>query len=405
MKLNKIIYVWLIGSIATTAWLLTSCNDSSSGSEGVLLTPEIIQSEEVSDNPISLSFSWEAVENARKYNYKLVDASQNVITQGSTGDLNMKFVHGENASLQYDAQYTFSLQALPAANNWVPSEPATSQVTTGSGELQLTLQAVNYRTIKFWVIPKDKSIYYDMGSTDLARYTKHQSDMDFINDIGFGYYQTLAGLAGLPWAEVMKQYMKVGKSEIGENKRLKPGTEYVAFAYGVNFKEDVTTEDPVEVITPLAIKSVKTPEWKATSSTTFELGEVKATKGENGDLSLTVEVIPSDDQTRYYVAFDENANLSSYGSIQNFAFSMIESDEDQYRIMNNGKEINWGTTDWLYDGKQTVSTTTSWGSWEIGYGKPFTVFVFGVDEDGLVTTNITQKECSGFTEQDVEQNN
>lgn len=402
MKLKKFVYVWLIAPIAATAWLLTSCDDSSSGSVGVLSTPEIIQSEEVSDNPISLSFSWEAVENARKYNYKLVDGSQNVIAQGSTGNLNVKFVHGENVSLQYDAQYTFSLQALPAANNWEPSEFATSQATTDSGELQLTLEAVNYRTIRFWVIPKDKSMSYDMGSTTLERYTRHQSDMEFINDIGFGYYQTLAGVSGQPWAEIMKYYMKVGKSEVGQNKRLRPGTEYVAFAYGVSFKDDVNAEDPVEVITPLVVKSVKAPEWKATSNTTFELGEIKATKGENGSLSLTVEVTPSDDQTRYYVAFYENANLISYGSNQNFAFSMIESDEDQYRIMNNGEELNWGTTNWLYCGKQTVSTTTPWGAWEIGYGKPFTVFVFGVDKDGLITTNITQKEHNGFAEQDVE---
>lgn len=382
--------------------LMPSCNENSPGNEEILPTPKIIQGEEISDNPLSLNFSWEAVENARKYNYQLVDARENIIAQGSTGDLNIEFVHEENASLRYGVQYTFSLQALPAANNWKASEFAETKVTTSNSELDLSLEAVNYRTIRFRVIPKDKSMYYDLGSTNLARYTKHSSDMDFIKDMGFGYFQKLASITGVPWAEVMKQGMHQGKYEDGENRRLRPGSEFVAFAYGVRFKEDVNAEDPVEVITPLVIKSVKSPEWEATNNATFEIGEFKASRGEDGKLSLTVEIIPSDTETRYFVIFYEEESLLSYESVLDMACSIIESIEDRYKIMNNGEELNWARTDWLYDGKQTASTTPLWGTWNINYGQPFGVLVFGVDKDGLVTTNIAQKSHKGFAEQDVE---
>ncbi|WP_300106430.1 hypothetical protein [uncultured Alistipes sp.] len=62
--------IWVMLSIA--AWTFVSCSeDNSTEVSSGLEAPEIIQSEEISDNPITLAFSWGIVENAVSYSYQL----------------------------------------------------------------------------------------------------------------------------------------------------------------------------------------------------------------------------------------------------------------------------------------------------------------------------------------------
>ena len=129
--------------------------------------------------------------------------------------------------------------------------------------------------------------------------------------------------------------------------------------------------------------SLSTPQ---TSNCTFEakIEGQNVISNEYGDsyVNVKVEVTPSDNDMRYYIAFvDKNTLENSYnGDIYGFLFDVILS-EEQY----GGDDFNWATTDMLTSGKAVLESKDF--DWRLYGSTDYKLMVCGVDKDGLVVTN------------------
>lgn len=173
--------------VLSTLFVLASCDDSSDEG-GTVTTPKIIQSEEILDNPITLAFSWEAVENAVEYTYQLEavkEPENEVIVTGKTKSLNVEIASTKEAELFYSSEYLFTLKAV-SSDASVVSEPAEARVTTSSGPIALSIENLTYRSALMKAVPEDKDMYYQLAQIPVETYTAYDSDMEFIEGYDFG---------------------------------------------------------------------------------------------------------------------------------------------------------------------------------------------------------------------------
>lgn len=396
MKERFLKFSWLFVLVATIG--LWSCDDSSDEGGKSIASPKIVQSEEILDNPITLSFSWESVKNAAKYMYQLAevtDSTNNVIVSGTTEDLSVEIASTDKAELLYSKEYVFILKAV-SADGMLISEPTEVHLTTSGGAIALSVENLTYRSATLKGVPVDKNMLYQFAQIPLEKYTAYKSDMAFIEGYDFGYYHAMAD--AMPWIE-WYQAMEEGsmKGDYTYNTRiLKPGTKYILYAYGVEFN-DADPDNPVTVTTPLIKYFFTTPEWKATSNCTFEakVEGQNVISNEYGDsyVNVKVEVTPSDNDMRYYIAFvDKNTLENSYnGDIYGFLFDVILS-EEQY----GGDDFNWATTDMLTSGKAVLESKDF--DWRLYGSTDYKLLVCGVDKDGLVVTNAASLDFTTIPE-------
>lgn len=257
--------------VLSTLFVLASCDDSSDEG-GTVTTPKIIQSEEILDNPITLAFSWEAVENAVEYTYQLEavkEPENEVIVTGKTKSLNVEIASTKEAELFYSSEYLFTLKAV-SSDASVVSEPAEARVTTSSGPIALSIENLTYRSALMKAVPEDKDMYYQLAQIPVETYTAYDSDMEFIEGYDFGYYKTVgSSMPWIPWYAFMQEGSDKGDTEY-ETRMLKPNQNYLMYAYGVEFDMQ-NDDDPVKIVTPMIKYFFTTPEWKATSNGTFTL--------------------------------------------------------------------------------------------------------------------------------------
>lgn len=369
--------------VLSTLFVLASCDDSSDEG-GTVTTPKIIQSEEILDNPITLAFSWEAVENAVEYTYQLEavkEPENEVIVTGKTKSLNVEIASTKEAELYYSSEYLFILKAV-ASDASIVSEPAETRVTTSVGPIALTIENLTYRSALMKAVPEDNDMYYQFAQIPVEKYTAYDSDIEFIEGYDYGYYKKLSStMPWIPWYGFMQEYSKKGKYEY-ETRMLKPGLNYVFYAYGVEFDMD-NTDDPVKVVTPMIKYFFTTPEWKATSDCTFTVSveeEELVGEGENEIANLRLKVTPSNAKERYYIGFMEASLLSEDYTMYDFAFDVIYS-EELY-----GTVEDWADTDMLSSGEKVLNSMDY--GWGLYPGTDYKILVFGVDDRGLVTTEI-----------------
>lgn len=382
--------VWLV--IALVLLPLASCEESSNEGEPTSLeTPKIIQSEEIMDNPITLAFSWEAVNSAAKYAYQLEEvneAGNKVIVSGTTENLSVEIASTKDNELLYSKEYSFVLKAM-SANESVVSEPAKVSVVTSGGAIVLSVENLTYRSALLKCMPGDKNMLYQFAQIPVEKYTAYDSDMAFIEGYDFGYYKKVGAIYDIPWYAYMKESSVMGNDEY-ETRMLQPNSDYLLYAYGVEFDTE-NVDDPVKVVTPMVKYFFTTPEWEATSNTTFELS-IEGQNLENSEagvfVNVNLKVVPSNNQERYYIAFVEKRMLNDNYTMYDFAFDVIYSEEIY------GGVRDWVTAEILSSGeKKLASKDFGWG---ITPGKEYIAMVFAVDGKGLVTTAITSKEFTSI---------
>ncbi len=219
---------------------LASCDDSSDEG-GTVTTPKIIQSEEILDNPITLAFSWEAVENAVEYTYQLEavkEPENEVIVTGKTKSLNVEIASTKEAELFYSSEYLFTLKAV-SSDASVVSEAAEARVTTSSGPIALSIENLTYRSALMKSVPEDKDMYYQLAQIPVETYTAYDSDMEFIEGYDFGYYKKVgSAMPWIPWYAFMQEGSDKGNVEY-ETRMLKPNQNYLMYAYGVEFDMEI----------------------------------------------------------------------------------------------------------------------------------------------------------------------
>lgn len=389
--------VWIVAALSTG--LFTSCDNDDNIQEEELTTlpaPEIVQSEEIMDNPLSLSFSWIAVDHATMYNYQLKKADdQQLVAQGSTDELSMQFVYSKEIDLLYDTQYIFTLQACVEDKL---SEQVSATVTTSAPAIRLSMDSLTYRSMVMIAEPQDPTMLYQFAQIPMEKYTAYDSDMEFIEGYDFGYYKAMAASLGGTWYQRMEYGSEQGSYRYA-TRMLSPETDYLLYAYGVEFDHN-STEDPVQITTPMIKLPFTTPAWEATSDCTFEVeivGQDLVDTGAGIWVSPTVKVTPTDKTERYYVAIFEESMLSGYKDIYDLAFNCVYSDEQQMQL--EGQAIDWTTSPLLASGDQILT------GYQLKYvvtpGDPCFVMVFGLDGRGLVTTKITRVDFTAITSTDA----
>lgn len=377
--------------VLSALFVLASCDKSSENKNNNTNVPKIIQSEQILDNPITLAFSWEAMNNATEYIYKLEvvkDSGNEEIAKGKTTNLNIEIASTQNAELLYMTKYRFTLNAVFSDESKL-SETAEVYLTTNSGAISLYIENLTYRSALMKSEPKDKDMYYQFAQVPLEKLESYESDMAFIEDYDFGYYKALSKQYSIPWYQVMQEFSIKGNSEY-ETRMLKPEHTYVFYTYGVEFDYS-TTENPVKVITPMIKNIFTTPKWKATSEGTFQIkieNQELVNIGNDYIANINVKVIPSNPTERYYVAFAEKKQLKEQynDDIYDFAFDIIYS-EELYSSVDD-----WSTTKFLSSGEKVIASKDF--GWGLYTGADYKILVFGVDGKGLVTTEIATLDCT-----------
>lgn len=352
--------------------------------------PKIIQSEEILDNPLTLAFSWEAVENAAEYAYQLEavkEPENEIIVAGKTQGLSVEIASTKDAELFYATEYLFTLKAV-SSDASVVSELAQARLTTSSGPIALSLENLTYRSALMKAVPEDKDMYYQFAQIPVEKYMAYDSDMEFIEGYDFGYYKQVASsMPWVPWYAFMQEASDKGNTEY-ETRMLKPNQDYIMYAYGVEFDIE-NADEPVKVVTPMIKYFFTTPEWKATSECAFSLNvESQEMVGEDeyAIVNIKLKVTPSNASERYYIAFAENSVLTDNYTMYDFAFDAIYSEE-----IYGGVE-DWATSEMLSSGEKVLSSMDF--GWGLYPGTDYKILAFGVDGEGMVTTEITSIDCT-----------
>lgn len=368
-----------------------SCSNDDGGTPK-LESPSIVQSEQTSENPITLAFSWTDVE-ASSYTYELsteADGQKTVVTSGTTDRTSVEIVASNTINLSFGTKYTFTLKATSTT---AESDLVTADVTTSAAPFEMTITNLSYRGATFNIVPQDQNAYYQAAQTDWAKYASYESDQAFIEGYEFSYYQAMPPRY-VPWYAKMESYCQKGNYS-WTTRILSPGQEYIFYSYGVKFQTE-NEENPVLVNTPLVKIKFTAPEWKATSQTTFQISSVSQTLSD-GKVVSSVKVTPSNNNEKYYVTFAEDDYVNSnYGGKD---FSLLMGRMGDLEKMGKVKNYNWATSNLLNTGEKTISNTevaTAGLGLEknISAGKKYHVIVIGVSDDGLQTTEISRLDLT-----------
>lgn len=171
---------------------------------------------------------------------------------------------------------------------------------------------------------------------------------------------------------------------------MKPKKDYVLYAYGVEFDME-NPEKPVRVVTPMVKRFFTTPEWEATSNTTFELsieGQEIIGNGDDAIVNVNLKVTPSSEKEKYYIAFMGKDMLNENSTVYDFAFDAIYSEEVY------GGVTDWSVSELLSSGEKILASKDF--EWGIYPGKEYMALVFGVDGNGLVTTAIASLDFTSM---------
>ncbi len=152
-------------------------------------------------------------------------------------------------------------------------------------------------------------------------------------------------------------------------------TDYIFYILGINEDGSITT--------PLVNVHFKTPPFVPTDNCIFTLSASAITA-----TSMTVNIVPSSQATRYYVGLAIPKYLSDQSLEQKASI-----------IISNGNydNVDWTTTDLLHNGVQSLDILRDLGySWGLA-DTEYIFYVFGVNANGersTAITTLTQKTAS-----------
>lgn len=381
------------------AALLTICScDSGSEKEPIptkLPGVEFIQSEEVSDSPLTLAFSWMPVDYADNYKYSLyefvedyssqtgTDGSEKLVTEGITEICGKMFTASDNLQLYSGTKYILKVVAMSATGGPEASDPSEANVVTGSGPFTMTISNLTYRSAEFKVVPSDNSMLYQCATIDLAKYDSYSSDREFIETYDFGYYKHIVDVWSIPmpWYEYMKSQSEK-KTKTYSSRSLSPNSEYIFYAYRTDYTGD--DKDPISV-SGFTKKIFTTPDWAPVSSCTFNVGIKSQTLVEGGsEVNVTVNVKPSDQNERYSVFFIPAGSFDA-----SRPFNTVSNLIRNYELL--GGITSWDTSGYSWKGEKDLGSASLAMSDQahVAQGAEYYVAVFGISDSGCITTEIS----------------
>lgn len=156
---------------------------------------------------------------------------------------------------------------------------------------------------------------------------------------------------------------------------LMPGTEYSVIAWGMNLDMAATTE-------PKVVFTFRTSDYEIVDDCRFNIEVL-----EIEDMDIRVKVTPTNNDTRYYIAFVEKARMAGYTDEQ--AAQRIINMESQridqhYYDVDN---LSWANLPGMGSGVRDV-----WGrrneGWTFQPRHEYRIYVFGVDNFGIRSTAV-----------------
>lgn len=372
---------------ACALWTFASCNNDDpidvpppDPIATPLEKPTITAAAEKGSNPIVLEFAWSAVENAAGYEYLLrtIGDAQKEVASGTADATTLEIAASNLAPIASDTQYEFSVRALPAdAKTHSASEYAAAKVTTSTSAFRLSVSNVTYRSADMFCEPADEEMKYFLTQLERVKYDQYESDEQLYEEYEKGYFKAAAQGVGAPWYMFMEATSVHGTYGYHTG-ILAPETDYLLYAYGI--KANVEKFD-IELVTPIVKMPFRTPAWKATVDCSFGIEPKSMTQ-----THISFQVEPSVNNVTYTFGMIPVATVKKdYDNDLNAVARMM-----LYQSEALGG-VHWDDPDALLQGNLLIS----YGPDELSgvqWGEPYYALAFGVDTEGLQTTEITAYE-------------
>lgn len=226
-------------------------------------------------------------------------------------------------------------------------------------------------TIEYNVTPSEKELPYYLGIISRIEYDERFADDD---ELAMGKIAETQSLIDY-WAAqglsfTFEDFTRTGYVET-HDEDLIPDTEYYIYAFGLN-------EDGL-MLTPVSKVSQRTKPVEITDDCEFEItfSDVRPT-------DFDVTIVPTNDDTRYFVQVAESGILEGY-TTDEIAAMLIN--------MANQSGINWTASTMVMSGERTLDSYNDLNYAPFKADTEYSVFVFGVTDRGERTTEVAYGTC------------
>lgn len=213
--------------------------------------------------------------------------------------------------------------------------------------------------------PDDKNMTYVNGLVPKSVFDEYEGDYDrYIRD-DIDYLKSEASRLGVELSVYLEGVLQKGDKGVKWSS-LDPGTEYCAYAYGLDTDADILTRMTVVRF------STKSPEQLDCD---FEFRLESST-----DSDLSVRVIPSNENVRYYTGIISKADYETAGSDQAIMDEIVDYIDEEIWIAQLFQVWKqW--SDFTQLGEYIVSAENLFSDTD------YYAYAFGLEDQGLITTN------------------
>lgn len=276
--------------------LLSACGSDSDSPDKILPLP--VPASLVSEgDEASLTFTWEAVPDAKCYAYRFNEGDE---------------VYTNETSVRFDGltpstQYSFKVKAVSGdLGRWSDSDWASATATTGEQPVPpfvITLGEVTFYSAEVTVTPADPAMTYFCNVLPRNEFDAFPSEEKLIEAQIAQIAQT-AETNGMNFGEFCQAMglLISGTQTFVTAEELAGDTEYVEYVFGLDYSGNATTG-----LVSTTFRTAKEPTVKP-STMTFTLEVTDLT-----DVSARLKVTPSTDDEDYFCLFVLRENLDVMG--------------------------------------------------------------------------------------------
>ncbi|MDE6553759.1 MAG: hypothetical protein K2K98_12505 [Muribaculaceae bacterium] len=241
--------------------------------------------------------------------------------------------------------------------------------TPGYMEVDFKLKAtdITSSTVTLTAAPDNQTIYYYLGFITKSEFeNEFNCDEEYVVSNALASIRMAIGNDGTKLGEVASVHKGNGTQKLTH---LTPDMEYYALAFGI--------DESVSASTVLTKIPFKTSPVEITDHCTFDV-----TVASVEPMFIDLNVKPSDPSTRYFVAIRKTADTASLTPTQ------VADNEIAFQ---NGFQppIDWSTDPRVFTGDRTLNSRKNLGVTIIMPSTEYTVYVFGVSEQGVRTTDVS----------------
>ncbi|WP_346691315.1 fibronectin type III domain-containing protein [Alistipes sp. Marseille-P5061] len=276
--------------------LLVSCGNDSDSPEPVSQLPAPASLASTGDD-VSLTFTWEAVSEAKCYAYRFNEGEEVY-----TNETSVRF-----EGLTPSTQYAFRVKAVSGdLTRWSDSEWSSTSATTGETPqppFAITLGEVTFYSAEVTVTPADPSMTYFCNVLPRAEFDAFPSEKELI-DAQIAQITGAAELNAMSFEEFCRSMglLFTGTQSFVTAEELAGDTEYVEYVFGLDYSGKATSE-----LVSASFRTKPEPTVQP-SSMTLGLEVVDLT-----DVSARLQVTPSTADEYYYCFFVLRENLDALG--------------------------------------------------------------------------------------------